>query len=335
MLNRLADRVLLRASISDAAPVRAVTATAATTAHNFLVGEEVHALVESAKAGGLFKVLIEGQTFVLRLPTHAKAGDTLLLTVTARDPKLKFEMSEFPGAPAHGARLSAAARFITALLAESERLPIAATALASVPLLPQAPGNAEILATALSNALAESGMFYESHLAQWTDGNRSLASLLHEPQARLPAALPLADAPVQSSTGDTHVVTAAPELPVHRDALAIVRQQLETLDTGHVAWHGLVWNEQALEWHVKEPPVHAPAPLSDQQWQTHVSLSLPRLGSVSATLLIGKGGARIAINTDSPEVASALSAQRTALQAALHDAGIPALGITIGSDEAF
>ncbi|HIH2693465.1 TPA: flagellar hook-length control protein FliK, partial [Burkholderia cenocepacia] len=42
---------------------------------------------------------------------------------------------------------------------------------------------------ALAQAVSESGLFYESHLAQWLAGQRPLAALMREPQARLATAL--------------------------------------------------------------------------------------------------------------------------------------------------
>ncbi|WP_175688419.1 flagellar hook-length control protein FliK [Burkholderia anthina] len=44
-----------------------------------------------------------------------------------------------------------------------------------------------VLHAALAQAVSESGLFYESHLAQWLAGQRPLAALLREPQARLAA----------------------------------------------------------------------------------------------------------------------------------------------------
>src|SRR5579863_4710429 len=52
-----------------------------------------------------------------------------------------------------------------------------------------------LLASALAQAVSDSGLFYESHLAQWLTGLRMVDSLAAEPQTRLAAAdvqLPLA-----------------------------------------------------------------------------------------------------------------------------------------------
>jgi hypothetical protein len=52
---------------------------------------------------------------------------------------------------------------------------------------------ADALASVLAKTVSESGLFYESHIAQWLAGQRTLASLNNEPQAHadnLTAALP-------------------------------------------------------------------------------------------------------------------------------------------------
>ncbi|WP_261542096.1 flagellar hook-length control protein FliK [Burkholderia multivorans] len=55
------------------------------------------------------------------------------------------------------------------------------------------PSLAGALRAALAQAVGESGLFYESHLAQWFAGQRPLAALLREPQARIAIALTSAD----------------------------------------------------------------------------------------------------------------------------------------------
>ncbi|AOJ75684.1 flagellar hook-length control protein FliK [Burkholderia ubonensis] len=68
----------------------------------------------------------------------------------------------------------------------------AANAAAAVRDTPAAPPTAALRA-ALAQAVSESGLFYESHLAQWLAGQRPLAALAREPQARL------ATVPVQTA----------------------------------------------------------------------------------------------------------------------------------------
>ncbi|WP_342703099.1 flagellar hook-length control protein FliK [Burkholderia arboris] len=68
-----------------------------------------------------------------------------------------------------------------------------------------APPPVMALRAALAQAVSESGLFYESHLAQWLAGQRPLAALMREPQARLAAALAPAD-PDAASHDSTDVL---------------------------------------------------------------------------------------------------------------------------------
>lgn len=72
--------------------------------------------------------------------------------------------------------------------------PGAATAAAAPTAAEAAPPSlAGALRAALAQAVGESGLFYESHLAQWFAGQRPLAALLREPQARIATAQTSAD----------------------------------------------------------------------------------------------------------------------------------------------
>lgn len=332
MLNRLADRVFVRAyEDTMLQPVRAIGTAGTGAPHDYAVGDEVRARIASVLPGGIFRVLIEDQALMLRLPCNAQAGDVLQLTVTAREPQLKFALAEQPGAPAQAPRISEIARFITALLAESEKLPLATGTLFGAPLIHGPPHTSAALATALHGALAASGIFYESHQAQWVNGERPLNLLLNEPQARLPPLAPAAGVPSGADNAPAH--PDAPALPVHRDALAIVRQQLDTLDTRHVTWQGLVWHDQPLEWQISEAP-HPAADAPEVPWQTRIKLTLPTLGAVEATLVLEKRGLAISLHAALADTAQALAAGRDNLQQALCAAHLNPLAITINTHDA-
>ncbi|VVE08118.1 hypothetical protein PHO31112_02482 [Pandoraea horticolens] len=97
--------------------------------------------------------------------------------------------------PVQQATLSAAARTIDTILRLAPDSP--GPVQASAPVWPAAPGTgapalAPLLAAALKDALSTSGLFYESHLAQWASGSRSFEQLQAEPQLRWPASANLA-----------------------------------------------------------------------------------------------------------------------------------------------
>ncbi|VXC54899.1 Flagellar hook-length control protein-like protein [Burkholderia sp. 8Y] len=77
--------------------------------------------------------------------------------------------------------------FDTAFSSNAAAVAAARAASQSLPPLP-----ASVLAGELAKTVGESGLFYESHLAQWLAGQRSAATLGNEPQARVdPRALSL------------------------------------------------------------------------------------------------------------------------------------------------
>lgn len=102
--------------------------------------------------------------------------------------------------------LSHAARAILAVMAGAEPQPVKP----GTPLLPAPPaaGSIQAAAAALANAVGQSGLFYESHLAQWVSGARPLSTILQEPQASVPRPGPQA-APGQPSAAQPQASASA------------------------------------------------------------------------------------------------------------------------------
>ena len=95
---------------------------------------------------------------------------------------------------------------------------------------PQGPGDSALLASRLSTALEQSGLFYESHQARWLAGKLDTAALMQEPQGRspMPPATPAA------APGGTETITtprAANEglAPIPERLLPLVHQQLDAV----------------------------------------------------------------------------------------------------------
>lgn len=86
--------------------------------------------------------------------------------------------------PSMATRLSVAARVIGAVLADLQAQP--GPVRGAVPLLPARaqPVNAAALAGTLAQTVSDSGLFYESHLASFAAGTRTLAQMKQEPQAQ-------------------------------------------------------------------------------------------------------------------------------------------------------
>nr|WP_057924577.1 flagellar hook-length control protein FliK [Burkholderia ambifaria] len=146
---------------STGAPPAAPPASAQTA-----LSDVALALDAISRAGGVATPVIAGRTPLL-------ADPSVLLSAAAPP----------DGQPAAGPAASAAAS--SAPLSASD----VAAARAASDVSPAA-----ALRAALAQAVSESGLFYESHLAQWLAGQRPLAALMREPQARLTTA-PVQPAP--------------------------------------------------------------------------------------------------------------------------------------------
>jgi hypothetical protein len=337
MLNRLSDLVRLRTFANE--QVQPVPRVDMDALRDLLPGDYVRAQIEAVLPDGTFRVAIRNQALLLRLPVQAQAGDRLQLSVVAREPHLKFALVMEDDPAALSTSLSETARFITALLDESDKLPHTPAARAGAPLLAGFPGDSAQTATVLRNALTHSGMFYEAHLAQWVAGERTLVELMREPQTRLAplrtarrVALPDGRDEAEPSViidGTPHL----PELPVHRDALTMIKQQLDTLESRHVAWHGMIWHGQPLDWEVTEEPSASPQSAEAAPWRTRLRLKLPHLGAIDATLLVAARGVTITLQADDTKTLAALTDQRADLQKSLREAGVTPLGITVRRHE--
>lgn len=152
-------------------------------------GQRFTALIQNPLPDGTFRALIAGKTMTLALPDSAKSGDVLELMVTEQKGATIFaRTTATPPASAGDLQrpvLSQTGQLISQLLTGrfGESAPIPLTKGTSS-LLPSGPQTAAELAPLLKQTVSKSGLFYESHLRQWADGQLPLTEILDEPQAQ-------------------------------------------------------------------------------------------------------------------------------------------------------
>jgi hypothetical protein len=174
------------------APVRGVPAGLP----EFQPGQNFTARIQELLPDGTYKALVAGRQLTLQLPEGASPDDLLELTVVDRTPQTliarRAEGQATPGqvdARAYPyARISDTGRLIGQLLPAEGEAPQPAALTRGQPVLAQPPVSGGQLASALRNAVSQSGLFYEAHQAQWVAGERPLTSLRAEPQGQLPVA---------------------------------------------------------------------------------------------------------------------------------------------------
>ncbi len=343
------------------------------------VGKQFQAQILSRFNDGTFMVRIADTSARIALPGDGAVGDDLQLTLLATDPRPTFSLDSHSTAGAPAATGTPAARIAQALylsnagvqaagapLAESGAAPAslssagrlvanllasardsgASTALVGRIPLSNLPGaGATQLASALHDSLTFSGLFYESHVHQWANGERALTDLLREPQARggaaganaMPAAAaPATDVPAEVAEARRNLLEYFSTAPagasgssaaLDAGAAQMINRQLHALEQQGVRWQGELYPGQPMEWEVRrrDEAAHSSggeaAVQPPQQWQSVVRFSLPSLGVVSATINLAGEHVQIQVRTESEDAAAALRRHGPKLASALDVAG--------------
>jgi hypothetical protein len=310
-------------------------------------GQQLRARVQAGLSNGEFAVALdtpdtaENQLLHMRLPAGTRPGDVLNLIFVSRHPRPAFMLMADTSSTAVSVPLSETGRFISSLLGRSASSSSPAMLSGALPLLAAPPADGVQLARSLASALGFSGLFYESHQAQWVAGARPLEDLLLEPQAPLSGLRPrLPDTNAQPDAsklaGMTRDNSADDHAPVHPDALAQVRQQLEVFETRQISWQGLAWPGQPIEWQVAEekPAARDESDESGQTaWQTRLNLTLPNLGQIFVSLRLDAHGVEVRLIAAEPVTAFMLRAGAAPLANGLESAGIKLLGMGVDLDE--
>ncbi|MBS64207.1 MAG: flagellar hook-length control protein FliK [Salinisphaera sp.] len=254
------------------------------------------------------------------------------------------------------AQLSREGGLIASLLARRDApvahtTPAHAAALFGAARVPATP----ILASILGQQVAHSGLFYESHLSKWFEGQRPLSELLQEPQNQKPAAGSAANESAQSSNRapaqgmrqalaqSSATALLAPGAfeqgaqsrsdggrgdVVDERLFSVVRQQLDVLSNPVFRWHGAAWPGVDMRWEIHENNEDGaagrgkPDAADDQpSFSTRLSLDLPHLGMIEVALNLAGGGIEVYAYASSDRGAAAVSPATGELKERFEQAG--------------
>ena len=340
------DLIATQTQIAPVTPVRPVTAIldSQSSFAEFVQGQKYQALIEARLFNGNSRVLVADKLLQMHLPENFQPGNKLELVFISQEPKLKFLiLNETPPLDAgkNNTSISTTGRFLGVLMQDvlkpaSANITTTNTATAQsltspTPILTGSSINSTELPGLLQKAIVQSGLFYESHQAQWINGENTLESLHQEPQGKLMlVTADLLAAKVAVSSALT------PEMPVHTQTIPLVQQQLTTLETGHLFWRGEIWQGQPMEWDIYENPQDKEKENeSDQaaQWRTQLRLSMPQLGDITATIAINAQGINIKLNTSQPETANLLKNNQLPLAMDMQSAGLNLQAVEVQHDD--
>ncbi len=251
---------------------------------------------------------------------HAAAGGVgSAATLRANAGMLPAEKLPVLEADSRQAILSPGAKIITSVLATALATPNPPTAVqGSAPILARAPTAADTpaLAAELKQTLEKSGLFYESHLRDWSEGKRPLADLAREPQMQ------------KALDG----VAARPGAAIDGPTAQFINLQLSSHEQQRLAWQGQLLPGQPLHWEISKdaPERQAPgAPEAPVAWRSAVRFRFPHLGEVSAQLVLVGEQLHLQVKAPDSATSAALRAHSPRLSDALAAAGSPLGSINI------
>ena len=340
-LNLADDMALLLQALIKGDRLALLEARGSSALPGLVPGQQLRGEVISALGGGRFMVLVAGQATEFLLPKGVTRGDALNLYFITSEPTGTFLLVR-KGAGSD-ARVSETGRWLSGFLAATaDQHPVGETLGIIRILLGASAGSAEELSRLLQQGLRESGLFYESHLARWFEGRYRLEDLLAEPQGRLSLRLNPVEPQMQSPCAETEhlppgsitadlleAVLAQAGTDRHHETIAdqrtlgVVREQLNLLESGRLAFRGEIYPGQPFQLSVAEQEEErAKNGSRERSWHSNLSITLPRLGTINASIVLNRGMVQIGMTAERGPSVERLTLNKPQLVEHLAAAGI-------------
>lgn len=291
------------------------------------VGQQVRGEVLQNLENGRVMIQVAGQNLEALLPKGVRPGDGLNLFFVGNNPPAFLLVRYGKGGDA---LVSETGRWVSTLLGMQNRsVPLQEGLGILKALLQGAPADPAQLEQQLARGLRESGLFYESHLARWFSGDYSLEDLLREPQGRLSAQLQQAQATALRQTAAEQMEAAfkqraglLPEGAADARLMPVIKEQLACLQTGQLLFQGELFPGQQMEWRVTEREADGQHEQQDRPWETAISLALPGLGALEASLTLSGSRLSVQVAAGQPATVQLLDDGRQELADQLAAAGL-------------
>ncbi|MDQ1925013.1 flagellar hook-length control protein FliK [Massilia pseudoviolaceinigra] len=181
---------------------------------------------------------------------------------------------------------------------------------------------AATLARKLEETISRSGVFYESHVAEWADGKRPLSELQREPQMQQ-----------AMNTPGNGARPAAAEVA----SAQLINLQLTAQEQARVTWQGQLAPGQELQWEIhKDAPEQRGRGFEDDTapvWRSGMRLRFPLLGEIEASIVTTGDRVHIELRTGSQGTGEALRARAGELTSALDVSGTALASLIIRTPE--
>ncbi|WP_306396235.1 flagellar hook-length control protein FliK [Telluria beijingensis] len=212
------------------------------------------------------------------------------------------------GTEAKNTTLSPTAQALAGVLAAAQKADSQLSAIVGRAPLVGGPGaDPAALAAGLQQAFGKSGLFYESHLAEWARGGRPLSELANEPQQQA-------------------AQNGARPNPQDPATAQFISMQLAAQEQSQLAWKGQLWPGQPMEWDVQRE-AHGDEGEGEQAiWHSRLRLRFPQLGELEARLRMVNGALQVSFAAADDDTAALLRQHAPQLAGALEVVGTPLAG---------
>lgn len=349
------------------------------------LGKDFQAQVLAKQNDGTFLVRISEITARMALPEGGKEGDILSLKLVSAEPRPTFllnntttptelTLTNQTNQQSDVAQINALLRLPEASIDKTIDYASTPTTLSSTgklaaniqqaaelvntnpkligktPISTTLPLSSLVLAQSMHSALELSGLFYESHLAEWFMGNRQLNALKNEPQAKM-----MLSQSVHTESGKSEKTLSKPSIlrllfamdandsaehqassslsTLNEESTNMLSLQLHALEQRQFAWQGQIWPNQEMEWDVSEESAKDKTLEQEAVWRSNLKLNLPMLGTVQVNIRLSGEHVQLQLKTDSDESTHLLQSQTASLAMALDNAGTSLDLLTVMNDD--
>ncbi|MEM8514879.1 hypothetical protein RCH14_004234 [Massilia sp. MP_M2] len=212
------------------------------------------------------------------------------------------------GTEAKNTTLSPTGQALAGVLAAAQKAETVLTAVTgNAPVVATPDADPAALAAGLKQAFGKSGLFYESHVAEWAQGSRALAELASEPQQQAAQA-------------------GARPNPQDPATAQFISMQLAAQEQSQLAWKGQLWPGQPMEWDVQREAHGGCGDDDGAIWNSRLRLRFPELGELDVQLRMVGGALQIGLATGDDATAALLRQHAPNLAGALDSVGTPLAG---------
>ena len=292
---------------ANVGPINAVNAIRSETAKEhssriqFVDGREYAAEVVSFADGQIVLVRVQDSLLNMKLGNHLAPGQMITLKYVAGHavPTFTLVPSDTAEVESGHVALSRAGTVIGQYLQEVEEVRLYDQAVSTkLPLLSN-PSNSEQSAKELQQSIMYSGLFYESHQANFARGQETIENLLKEPQN-------------QEDFNPSEMVA----------------KQLEIIEKNTIKWSGTVWPGQLMRWtthlvsersdsgeHADSSGIGQPAAMDIT---SRLELSLPKLKNVIAHFTLSGESLSLNIEVTDPDALHLMQSELSPLISAIN-----------------